>query len=258
MKDIVSQKCLSTLYRGLSERNLPPIRETGFSVYSQHDEDGILLFLTSIVQLHFYVSIEICAGNGMECNTSNLLINHNWSGLLIDGDLANVDQGEAFFANHPATALCPPQFKYAWVTAENVNDLVKEHENAELLSLDLDGMDYWVWKALKIKPAIVVCEIHNPIPPELALTVPYDPDFRFKDPDYRGASLRAMCKLAEEKGYTFVGMNRYGFNAFFVDFMRMTRWLPKPTIEQALSDPYSIAARRDRWPKVKHMNWQEV
>src|SRR5262249_19682651 len=149
--------------------------------------------------------VEICAGNGRECLCANLIINHGWWGYLFDGDERNVNDGVRFFSNHKDTFLCPPKFTRAWITAENVNEEIARagvKGVVDLLSLDIDGMDYWVWKAITIiEPRVVVCETHNQIPADQALTVPYDPNFVYKSEDFRGASLAAMCKLAKEKGY---------------------------------------------------------
>jgi hypothetical protein len=85
----------------------------------------------------------------------------------------------------------------------------------DLLSLDMDGVDYWVWKALDcIQPRVVVCETQNVIPPNLALTVPYNSQFREDTGDFRGASLAAMTRLAEKKASGlsgFIGMGSMRF-----------------------------------------------
>ena len=112
----------------------------------------------------------------------------------------NVETGKQFFSQHKDTFLWPPQFTHAWITAENVNTVVLSagaSGEVDLLSMDIDGMDYWVWKALDcIKPRVVVCETHNIIPPDKSITVPYSPNFKIEIPDYHSASLTAMAKLA--------------------------------------------------------------
>jgi len=218
-----AQKTLMNQYRLLASfghDRLPSIRDVGFRKYSQFEEDGILLYIFSIIPLINRKCVEICAGEGRECNTANLIINHGWWGYLFDGDEENVKDGIQFFTKNKDTFLYQPRFTRAWITAENVNHLIEGagvRGPIDLLSLDIDGMDYWVWKAITvIEPQVVVCETHNPIPPDRALTVPYDPQFISPSPDYRGASLAAMCKLAQEKGYRLIGTHRFGFNAFFI------------------------------------------
>lgn len=262
--EVAAQKVLMQQYRLLaaSGNALPSFGDVGFRKYSQFEEDGILLFIFSLIPVVNRSCVEICAGNGRQCNTANLIINHGWWGHLFDGDELHVRSGRAFFAKHPDTSLHPPRLEQAWVTAENVNDLMRESGVTgaiDLLSLDIDGMDYWVWKALKvIDPSVVVCEIHNPIPPDLALTVPYDPKFTFESADYRGASLAAMCKLGREKGYRLIGTHRFGFNAFFMKNGVGDKLFPEVEPAACLNDPFSRHAREKRWPGVKDKAWQAV
>ena len=150
------------------------------------------------------------------------------------------------------------------MTAENVNDLISGcglSGPIDLLSLDIDGMDYWVWRAISaVQPRVVVCEYQNPVPPDLALTVPYDPKFSiatFAD-DFRGASLKAMVNLGKTKGYRLVGTNRLGFNAFFVLDGVGDDLLAEVSPLNCSSDPYTQEAIRTRWPKVKDMGWVAV
>jgi hypothetical protein len=221
--EAAAQKTLMHQYRLLASKGsewLPSFKDVGFRKYSQFEEDGILLYLFSLVPPVNRTCVEICAGDGRQCNTANLIINHGWWGHLFDGDEQHVTSGGAFFSKNKDTFLYPPRFTKAWITAENVNDQIAKSGASgpiDLLSLDIDGMDYWVWKAITvIEPQVVVCETHNPIPPDRALTVPYDPGFVFESENYRGASLAAMCKLGREKGYRLVGTHRFGFNAFFM------------------------------------------
>jgi hypothetical protein len=263
--EAVAQKTLMQQYRLLAlqgKEHLPNLRDAGFRKYSQFEEDGILLYLFSLIPPINRTCVEICAGNGRECNTANLIINHGWWGHLFDGNARNVEVATQFFAEHKDTFLHPPRFSKAWITAENVNELITQSGAAgpiDLLSLDIDGMDYWVWKAITvIQPQVVVCEIHNPIPADKALTVPYSPDFVLKTEDYAGASLAAMCKLGKEKGYRLVGTHRFGFNAFFVKHGVGVEFFPEVEAASCLMDPFSQLARRERWPKVQGLAWQEV
>lgn len=260
----VSQIHLALYYKDLMTRNatLPSFNEVGFRCYSQFEEDGILLFIFSLIGVKTKKVVELCAGEGRECMATNLIINHGWNGFLFDGDSSNVDKGMNFFASHKDTFLWPPRFEQAWITAENVNKILESvglEGEVDLLSLDIDGMDYWVWKALdRIRPRVVVCETHNVIPENLAITVPYDPNFVLAIPDYHSASLAAMAKLSAEKGYRLVGSHRHGFNAFFVRDDIGADILPTVSVESCVQDPYSKNARLNRWPKVKHMEWIHV
>jgi hypothetical protein len=261
----VAQKSLMQSYRllaAVAPQSLPSINDVGFRKYSQFEEDGILLYLFSLIPPINRTCVEICAGNGRECMTSNLIINHGWWGHLFDGSPANVEAGNRFFAQSRDTFLSPPRFTQAWITAENVNDLIARSGatgKIDLLSLDIDGMDYWVWKAVSvIDPQIVVCETHSLIPPDKALTVPYDPKFVFESEDYRGASLAAMCKLGKEKGYRLVATHRYSFNAFFVKEGVGERYFAATDPASCMTDPVTARQLREKWPQIKSMGWQEV
>lgn len=263
--EAVSQKTLMQQYRLLASQGsqyLPNIRDVGFRKYSQFEEDGILLYIFSLIPPVNRTCVEICAGTGRECNVANLIINHGWWGHLFDGNERNVKSGKDFFARHRDTFLHPPRFTKAWVTAENVNELIAQsgaRGPIDLLSLDIDGVDYWVWKAITvIDPQVVVCETHNPIPPDKALTVPYDPKFVFESPYFRGASLAAMCKLGREKGYRLIGAHRFGFNAFFMKAGVGEAFFPEVDVHSCVQDPYSRITRDEAWPLVKDRNWQEV
>jgi hypothetical protein len=263
--EAAAQKTLMQQYRLLASKGnewLPSMRDVGFRKYSQFEEDGILLYIFSLIPPLNRICVEISAGNGRECNTANLIINHGWWGHLFDASEQNVRAGEAFFSQNKDTFLYPPRFTKAWITAENVNSQIAKSGATgpiDLLSLDIDGMDYWVWKAITvIEPQVVVCETQNAIPPDRALTVPYDPGFACESESSRGASLRAMCKLAREKGYRLVGTHRFGFNAFFIRNGVGAAFFPEVDVPSCVQDPYSELARKERWPRAKELNWQEV
>ena len=225
-----TQILLTMAYRERAERGaaLPSFDDVEFKVYSQNGEDGILLHLFSLLGSPTKKAVEICAGGGIECNAANLIINRGWRGLLVDGDKIQIDRCRNFYLGGSNTSWYPPHIVEAWVTTDNVNELIQEHGFAgeiDLLSLDLDGIDYWIWKAIGcIQPRVIVAEYNWTWGPEASMTVPYDPEFAlsprgggsWSDNIYFGASLNALVKLAREKGYRLVGCERWGFNAFFV------------------------------------------
>lgn len=207
-------------YAWRSAGKVPPFAEVGFREFSQNGEDGILLLIFALIGTTSKRAIELCAGDGIECNTANLIINHGWDALLVDGDAANVATAQTFYAAHGNTALWPPTVAQAWLTAENVNDIVASAGFSgpiDLLSLDLDGIDYWIWRALDtVQPRVVVVEFQTAWGPEHAMTVRYDPQFMPTNGQGAGASLAAFVKLGQEKGYRLVGCERLGFNAVFL------------------------------------------
>jgi len=263
--EVVAQKMLMQQYRLLAAngvKSLPPFSDVGFRKYSQFEEDGILLYIFSLVAPINRKCVEICAGNGRECMSANLIINHGWWGYLFDGNENSVEAGEQFFATSKDTFFYPPRFSKVWITTENVNECIQKAGVTgpiDLLSLDIDGMDYWLWKAISIiQPQVVVCETHNQIPADQALTVPYNPKFVCESEDFRSASLAAMCKLGREKGYRLIGTHRYGFNAFFLKNGVGEEFFPEVTPASCLTDPVTQSLRAERWPKTREFNWQAV
>ena len=206
--NVVAQKLLMERYRDLGSGEFRSFRDVGWGIYSQHDEDGILHYLFSRISARTRRSVEVCAGNGIECNTANLLLNHRWTGLLVDGSEKNVASAKNFYQQRPETVHWPPDVVHAWLTRDNINKVVQDAGytgEIDLLSLDVDGMDYWLWEALEVvEPRIVVLEYNHLLGPETSVTVPYDPNFvaEFTEygSDYAGASLQAFMKLARNKG----------------------------------------------------------
>ena len=242
----VSQVTIYNFWRNLvrSKKNLPSLSEAGFRVFSQFEEDGLLLYIFSIIGMGSRRFIDIGAADGINSNCANFVIHWGWHGLFIDGDQNKVSRGEGFYANQLDTLLFPPKFCCSRVTAENINTLISdsgfsEKRDIELLSIDIDGNDYWVWKALEVvSPKVVIIETHI----EFALhpiVVPYDPDYSYpgKYPHYHGASIKAMAKLAEEKGYRLIGSNLYGFNTIWIKKGLVEKELPTVSIEKILEHP---------------------
>lgn len=266
----IGQLSLRLAYRELARLNapLPALFETEFRAYSQNGEDGILWFLFSLLGTTNRRAVEICAGDGIECNAANLVINHGWSALLVDGDPAQVARGREFYRQCRNTWVSPPVLTQAWITAETVNDIVTNHGFAgeiDLLSLDLDGNDYWVWQALTVvQPRVVVLEFNASAGPDRPLTMSYDPAFRldFSITPYRaGASLAAFTSLAAHKGYRLVGVQSLGFNAFFVRDDIQADWLPTRTPAEC----YRQTPRLSNWHPAQldelltgTQSWDEV
>ena len=266
--DRVSQAILSHHYRQLlrEQARLPSLEEVEFGSFSQTGEDGILHFIFSLIGTNDRRAIEICAGDGITCNAANLIVNHGWTALLVDGDAGNVHAGNDFYKECPETRVWPPTFVQAWVTAENVNSIIEGagfSGEIDLLSLDIDGMDYWVWKAIKCAtPRVVVLEFQNIWGSERSVTVPYDPlfvaEFVNGEPNYAGASLAAFIKLGREKGYRLVGCQSYGFNAFFIRSGVGEDIFPEVDPASCFTHPCSVDAIKRRLPLVVDRDWEEV
>ena len=200
----------------------PSVWDTGFRVFSQFDEDGVILFLLAVAGVGPRRVLDLGAGDGVHAsNCANLLLNLGFDGLLVDGNRESIAWGERFYARHPDTKERPPRLRHAFLTRDSVNDVVADgglEGEIDFLSIDVDGNDYWLWEALEaVRPRLVVVEAH----PELGrdeYVMPYRPDFVWsnapEDGRY-GASLLALVRLGERLGYRAVGANQYGFNVFF-------------------------------------------
>jgi len=242
---------------------LPKFEDVGFRVYSQNDEDGLLVYLFALIGTNSRTCIDIGGGNPYGSNTTNLIVNMGWTGLLIDAG-KNIETSRQFFASNRDTFIYPPRIVNCWVTAENINGIIEQNGfngEVDLLSIDLDGVDYWIWKNLEvIKPRVVVVEYSNFWGPDRAVTVPYRPDFNRFDthPDFCSASLAAYVKLGRQKGYRLVGCNRYGFNAFFVRNGIAEDILSETSLDKCLKHPQAVEGHRDRLPKVITLGWVDV
>jgi hypothetical protein len=195
------------------------LEDSEFQVYSQFGEDGIIQFLIERVRVDSKRFIEFGVENYSEANTRFLLENDNWAGLILDSDHGNIEhiRRQNYSWRHNLRAQA------ATITRENVNDLFRENGfegNIGVLSIDIDGNDYWVWEAIDaVEPAIVIVEYNHRFGPERSVTIPYDPLFSrlvaHHSGIYYGASLTVLTKLADRKGLALVGCNRAGNNAFF-------------------------------------------
>ena len=249
----------------LTKEEMPSFKDVGFKVHSQFEEDGILLYIFSIIGVTNKRVIEICAGDGISCMSANFIINHGWEGLLFDGDQNSVNEGIKYYSQHKSTYLHPPIFKRAWITTENINQLITENNfagNIDLLSLDIDGNDYYIIEAINvIKPRVIICETHNVIPSDLALTIPYKSDFTRMSglhPDFMSVSLLAMKTILKRKGYRLIGSHSYGFNAIFILNGIGEDYFPEVSVESVHDNPYTKATRDKRWKEIKDLPWVKI
>jgi hypothetical protein len=204
----------------LDVRKPKSLRAAEFKVFSQFGEDGIIQYLLRHVPISETTFVEIGVESYRESNTRFLAMNDNWRGLIIDGS----DDHLRFVAESDINWRVDVRAVQAFVTRENVNDLLRDagfSGDLGLLSIDVDGADYWIWEAIEIvSPAIVVIEFNSIFGPSLPVTVPYDPGFVCSDAhwsgQYFGASLSALDHLAGQRGYQLIGVSSNAVNAFFV------------------------------------------
>jgi len=187
----------------------------------------------------------------------------------VDGNQNLVTRGRTFYRANRQTWIYPPTFVHAWVTRNNVNELIRANGfsgDIDLLSIDMDGVDYWIWEAIEaIMPRVVVVEYQDILGPERSMTVPYRDDFNAYEypttngmPNFCGASLPAFVKLAHERGYRLVGCNRYGYNAFFIRNPVGQREIPEIPVRECFKHPKVIWGMKERFPTVQDLPWVEV
>jgi hypothetical protein len=185
------------------------------SVYSQDGEDGIILEIFRRIGVRSRRFLEIGVGNGLENNTAFLLC-QGWSGMWIDASERNIEQIRRHFRAPLTDGTL--RLKAARVTAENVVALIRDAaDDVDLFSIDIDRNTYHVWKALDaFQPRVAVVEYNASIPSSVEWTVEYDPERVWNGSTYFGASLKALERLGESLGYSLVGCDLVGVNAFFV------------------------------------------
>ncbi|MEW5850053.1 MAG: hypothetical protein AB2A00_14790 [Myxococcota bacterium] len=255
------QRNLFHYYRDVTQAGRAiPLAETGFRVFSQFEEDGVLLYIFAALGVARGTFVDVGSADGIRSNCANLALNLGWDGVFIDGNPENIRRGEAFYRSHPDTCEHPPRFLHAMVSRENINDILTGAgvpHDVDFMSVDIDGNDYWVWDAITaISPKVVMVETHV----EFGLrdiVVPYDPSHVYpgKHPDYFGASPTAMARLAAQKGYRLVGANNYGFNTIYVRQGLAETALPEVTVESILQHPRN-AERLLRFEPIK--DWPYV
>lgn len=189
----------------------------GFTAYSQSDDDGMIEEVFRRIGTTNRQFIDFGCAEGIENNTTYLILT-GWNGLWMDGSEANIGAIKNLFAQFVANGKL--QAKPAFITRENINGLIREahmQPEPDLLSIDLDGNDYWIWEAIDaVRPRAVVIEYNAVFRPPHQIVQEYDAAFRWRSDGYYGASLKALEALGTKKGYALVGCNFAGSNAYFV------------------------------------------
>jgi hypothetical protein len=196
-------------------------------IRSQNGEDGILMNLFSRIGATSRRFLEFGCSSGLECNSSNLVLGFGWSGLMLDADPTSVKKARIFFDDHLGEQRDRVEIRTGYVTPENINDLLADAMpdggDLDLLSIDVDSIDYWIWEAIdaeRFRPRVVVCEYNAGFGPTRSLTVTpregFDPYTKHPSGYYHGVSVAALHKLATGRGYQLIGCDSAGVNAFFV------------------------------------------
>jgi hypothetical protein len=215
---VLKAKKLSIAHNNFKKIN--DLSEVEFQVSSQWGEDGIIDWLFNKFKKLPKIFVEIGTQDYRESNTRFLLRNKNFDGYLIEGDskaTKNIKRQRIYW-KHNLTV------KNKFVDKDNINKIVSDMKIPEkigLLSLDIDGVDYWVLKALKsLDASIVICEYNSLFGSKKSVTVPYDQNFdrtkKHFSNLYYGASINAFIDLMKSRNYFLLGTNTSGNNAFFM------------------------------------------
>jgi hypothetical protein len=208
---------LDTLLRHEQYDDPRRLERFGHKVYSQNDEDGIIAEIFRRIGTTNRAFLEFGVEDGIECNT-HLLIHAGWSGVWAE---ANRNYAQSIRSRFKL-AIDTGHLKLVerLISQENINQTIQELElplDLDLLSIDIDLNDYWVFKALQVaRPRVVVIEYNGKFPPPMRRVVPYSADRQWDGTDYHGCSLQSLTDLAAAKGYQLVGCNITGANAFLV------------------------------------------
>lgn len=208
------------IIQSYKNKSIESLADVEFKVFSQFGDDGIIQWLINNLDIPYNTFIEFGVENYRESNTRFLMMNNNWSGLVMDGSSKNIEQirSSEYFWKYELIA------KSAFIDSDNINSLISSADfdpEIGLLHIDIDGNDYWIWKEINvINPVIVIVEYNSVFGKYRSITIPYDKKFIRTNAHYSnlyfGSSLNALYKLAGEKGYSFVGCNSSGQNAYFV------------------------------------------
>jgi hypothetical protein len=237
------------------------LKDNEFQVFSQWGEDGIIQMLLRHIEIPNKIFIEFGVENYTESNTRFLLVNDNWAGLVIDGSPEHISyiKQDAIYWQHNLKAI------QAFIDRDNINKIISENGikgEIGILSIDIDGNDYWIWQAIDVvNPAIVIIEYNSRFGKDKAVTIPYSPTFVRSEAHYSmlyaGASLKAICNLAKVKGYSFIGCNSVGNNAFFVRQDLKPSSFKELTVEEGYIAS-QFRESRDEQGNLSYLSWDEV
>src|ERR1700744_3689129 len=213
----VAQFLNEHLYNNPKYLNSKRINKSEYQVFSQNGEDGAIQEIFNRIGLTNKYFIEFGVENGLECRYTNLLYK-GWEGLWIEGSSNFVNDINARFVDIIKEGRV--KVTNAFINAENIQSLFKDGAapvEPDLLSIDIDYNDYYVWKAITdYKPRVVAIEYNSIFRPDTHFVVPYNATRTWDKTSYFGSSLLALQQLGEEKGYSLVGCSFTGSNAFFV------------------------------------------
>lgn len=241
-------KMLSNQNKGL---RINKLNEVEFQVFSQFGDDGIIQYLINNLPIQEKTFIEFGVENYKESNTRFLLINDYWSGYIIDGSKINIEsiKGEQYYSFYNL------KVEAAFINKSNINELLGKSnfkQDIGILSIDIDGNDFWIWEQIQhYRPSILICE-YNSLFGFKPFTIPYQEDFvrGVNSPfNFYGTSLKSVYNLSKERGYTFIGCNSAGNNAYFINNQFVQNLsLPIPSLEEG----FQFASFSEVWDENRN------
>jgi hypothetical protein len=217
----------------------------------QSDEAGIISALAeSSVAPKTFIEFGF---HPIQFNCADLAKDPSWHGMLVDGNSNQVEDARALLSGRI-------KIVEAFLTLDNLDFIREAFAETGILSIDVDGNDYWfLEKLIDIKPSVICIEYNASFGLE-PITVPYDANFdrHQKHPSgwYHGASLSALAKLCATHGYGLAAVSEAGANAFFTRSGNLdpsTVWKPS-----RLRQEYSGVAYEGQWQKISHMPYVRV
>lgn len=213
----VAQFLESNLYQNPKYANSKRLGKHEYQVFSQYGEDGTIAEIFNRIGTTNKYFIEFGVENGLESNTLNLLYK-GWKGLWLEGSKDHCNSINNIYSDMISSGQLT--IKNAFITAENIESLFKDGgapAEPDMLSIDIDYNDYYVWEAINTyRPRMVTVEYNSTFRPDTHFVVKYQADRVWDNSSYFGASLLAFEQLAAKKGYCLVGCSFAGTNAFFV------------------------------------------
>jgi hypothetical protein len=213
----IAQFLNDNLYNNPKYSQSKRLNKAEYQVFSQNGEDGIITEIFNRIGTTNKYFVEFGVENGLECNSTNLLYKQ-WQGLWIEGSSHFYAEINSTFKDIVDSGRLT--VKNQFINAENIEEIFKSADvpaEPDMLSIDIDYNDYYVWKAIvNYKPRVVIVEYNALFRPDTNFVVPYNANRTWDGTSYFGASLLALQQLADEKGYCLVGCCFVGSNAFFV------------------------------------------
>jgi len=221
-------------------------------VYSQNGEDGIISEIFHRIGTTNRFFVEIGTSTGLENNTALLLLDE-WKGLWVEG----CQEANKKAAYHWADAISSGRLKTitAMVTAENFQEMLKENEAPEemdLLSLDIDRNTFYAFeKMTEYRPRVLILEYNGVFPMGSQWGIEYKADEGWDGTHRFGAALKKYEIEAKAKGYSLVGCENTGANAFFVRDDLLGDHFTGPFTAEFHYEPYrQFLVRETAYPKA--------